>query len=79
VDKCWEYIDENQIGDWLNVVDPFNRSKYRTLYFIQATPQIFILDKDKKIISKRIAGEQLSDVMNKIIEIDQKKWEEKSK
>lgn len=79
VAKCWEYIDEKEIGQWVNVVDPFHRSRYKSLYFIQSTPQIFVLDKDKKIISKRISGEQLSDVMDKIIEMDQKEWEQEGK
>ncbi|MEM9888871.1 MAG: redoxin domain-containing protein [Bacteroidota bacterium] len=76
VKKCWEYIEEKEIGQWVNVVDPFHRSRYKSLYFIQSTPKIFVLDKDKKIVSKGISGEQLSDVMSRIIEVDQKKWEE---
>lgn len=76
VEKCWEYIDENEIGDWINLVDPYNRSRYKSKYFIQSTPQIFVLDKDKKIISKRIAAEQLGEVMDQIILMDQRKMEQ---
>ncbi len=73
VEKCWDYIDKNDYDGWLNVVDPFNRSRYKSKYFIQSTPQIFILDKDKKIISKRLASEQLTEVMDQIIKMDEKK------
>lgn len=76
VEKCWDYIEENEINGWINIVDPYNRSRYKQIYNIRSTPQIFILDKDKKIVSKKIAGEQLSEVMNKIIEMDQQKWEQ---
>lgn len=73
VEKCWDYIEENEIGEWINLVDPYNRSRYKSKYFIQSTPQIFILDKDKKIISKRLAAEQLSEVMDQIIQVEQRK------
>lgn len=68
VPPCWEYIDEKEIGNWLHTTDPYLRSGYHTLYDVQTTPQIFILDADKKIISKRIGAEQLSEVMDRILE-----------
>lgn len=76
VKKCWETIDERGYN-WLNLVDPYLQSRYKTLYNIKSTPQIFILDKDKKIIMKRIGAEQLDEVMDKIIERNQKETEEK--
>lgn len=48
-----------------NFVDPYLFSKYKTLYDVKATPQIFILDDTHEIIMKKIAGEQLLDVMGK--------------
>jgi len=75
VKKCWETIDERGYN-WLNLVDPYLQSRYKTLYNIKSTPQIFILDKDKKIVMKRIGAEQLDEIMDKIIERDQKKLEE---
>ncbi len=75
VKKCWETIDERKY-DWLNVVDPYHQSRYKTLYDLKSTPQIFILDENKKIIMKRIGAEQLDDVMDKIIENEQKRKEE---
>lgn len=76
VKKCWETIDEREYN-WLNLVDPYLQSRYKTLYNIKSTPQIFVLDKNKKIIMKRIGAEQLGEVMDKIIERDQKLLEEK--
>lgn len=68
VGECWEYIDENEIGDWVHVVDPYMRSRFATIYDIKSTPQIYILDKDKNIISKKIGAEQLEDLMNQLLE-----------
>ncbi len=68
VPKCWETIKERKMGKWVNVVDPYLLSKYKTIYDIRTTPRVFILDKDKKIISKGIAGEQLEEVMEKFLE-----------
>lgn len=72
IDDCWKYIDENEIGDWLHTVDPYNRSKFQTIYDIRSTPQMYILDKDKEIISKRIGAEQLEEVMDQIIKAREK-------
>lgn len=66
---CWKYVDENSIGDWIQAVDPYG---FTNIYYVTSTPQIFILDRDKKIISKRIAPEQLEEVMDRIIEMNQK-------
>ncbi|MDX1665673.1 MAG: TlpA disulfide reductase family protein [Saprospiraceae bacterium] len=70
VPGCWEYVDENGLGDWLHAVDPYHRSNFSSKYYIKSTPQIFVLDRDKKIIMKRIGAEQLGEVMNKIMESD---------
>ncbi len=67
VQKCWDFIDEKKTGVWLNTVDPYHRSRYKSIYDIRSTPQIYVLDKDKKILSKRIGAEQLPEVMELIL------------
>lgn len=79
VAPCWEYIDENEINDWLHTVDPYMRSRYAKLYDVQTTPAIFVLDKDKKIISKRIGAEQLDELLTRIIEQQQAREAEENK
>lgn len=64
--KCWEYVDENGIGDWMQVADPYQR--YYQEYDIKSTPSIFLLDKDKRIVSKRISAEQLDEVLTALTE-----------
>lgn len=72
IGDCWKYVDENQLDGWIHAVDPYLRSKFYSLYNVKTTPQIFILDKNKKIISKGIGAPQLKEVMGKIIEFDSK-------
>jgi thiol-disulfide isomerase/thioredoxin len=75
VPKCWEYVDQNEgMTIFYNLVDPYHRSKFATLYNLKSTPQIFVLDKNKEIITKRIGAEQLEEVMEQIMQ-----WDEKQK
>jgi len=62
LDKWSRYIHEKKL-DWINVLDIYNISQYRKSYNIDRTPEIFLLDKDKKIIAKRLGGEQLKQVV----------------
>jgi thiol-disulfide isomerase/thioredoxin len=39
---------------------------YQTTYDIFSTPQVYILDKDKKIIAKRISISQLEDMLDRL-------------
>ncbi len=71
VKKCWETIEERGY-EWMNLVDPFLRSRYKTKYDIKSTPQIFILDEERKIRIKRIGADQLEKVMEQIILQDEK-------
>ncbi len=69
---CAETMKEKGMINWINAIDPFIKSKYKQIYDIRSTPQIFILNDKKKIISKKIGAEQISEVMERILEIDAK-------
>lgn len=59
--KDWlEFIQKNNM-DWINVADPHRHSNFRWEWDLQSTPQMYILDKDKKIIARRIGAEQVED------------------
>ena len=75
IPACAELLDEHQALNWLNMVDPYYRSKFASTYDIRSTPQIYILNHKKEIISKKIGSEQLPEVMDQIIEMDKKKKE----
>lgn len=56
-------VDSYQLGQWINVNDPANRSGFREAYDLYATPIIYLLDKDKRIIAKRISVEQVDEII----------------
>ena len=56
----WEqFINDHGMIGWINVYDPYHRTQFRNYYDIKSTPMIFVLDKNKKIIAKRIDVDQL--------------------
>ncbi|WP_075602825.1 TlpA family protein disulfide reductase [Saccharicrinis aurantiacus] len=59
-----EFIEEKQLEEWINVYDPYNQSNFRNLYDIYSTPVIYVLDKDKNIVAKRIGAEQIPDFLD---------------
>lgn len=67
ISSCWSTIKERGMDIWVNASDQYLRNRYKTIYDVKTTPQIFILDKDKKILVKKIAGEDLVPVMEEIL------------
>jgi thiol-disulfide isomerase/thioredoxin len=58
-DKWEKYIVEHGLT-WINGWDPQRMSKFDFYYNVESTPMIYILDRDKKIIAKRLAVEDLA-------------------
>nr|MBS0038047.1 DUF5106 domain-containing protein [Saprospiraceae bacterium] len=64
VPGCWDYLDNTEGTDlFLNLVDPFHRSRFTQHFNVKTTPLIYVLDRDKKILSKRLSAQQLPEVM----------------
>ncbi|GAB4246546.1 MAG: hypothetical protein Kow0027_07730 [Saprospiraceae bacterium] len=76
VNKCWDTIKEKNMDVFFNTVDPYHRSRYKSVYDIRSTPQIYVLDEDKTILSKRIGAEQLPEVIDFILEKKAKEAQE---
>ena len=58
-----KFIREHDLN-WINVSDtPERPNGFRTTYDVYATPKIYILDKDKKIIAKQVGVEQVGDIL----------------
>lgn len=53
-EKWMKAIQEYKIQEWTNVWDPTYSSNFRRLYDVTSTPIIYILDKNKRIIAKRL-------------------------
>jgi protein-disulfide isomerase len=75
-----KYIREHNLQDWVNVYQTreteaanvaAQRPGYRQLYDVTLTPTIYLLDKEKRIIAKKLTWQQLDDLL-------QVKWKMKS-
>lgn len=58
--KEWEsFIHDKGLYGWTHVWDPRNSTNFRYYYDVSVTPRIFLLDKDKKIIGKKLGVETM--------------------
>lgn len=73
--ECWKGAEEKGFTDdiFMNMSDPYLRSRYKTLYDVQTTPQIFILDRKHEILMKRISAEELNKVMDQVMKFQEDK------
>lgn len=58
-EKWVDFVNKNQLYDWPNAWYPYDY-KFKEDYDLRTTPQIFVLNKNKEIIGKKIGGEQVS-------------------
>ena len=64
-DAEWKnYIAKNGLQEWTHVYDPTNRAIYAT-YFVDHTPELYVLNPDRKIIAKNLKTEQIAEVINR--------------
>ncbi len=68
-----EFIIKNKMNKWVNVyetdaqrkiIEESKQASYKQLYDVIQTPTLFLLDKDKKIIAKKLTMEQLDDLLD---------------
>ncbi len=66
------YINKHKINDWINVYQSKEsleaekkeqRPSYRQLYDVVVTPTLYLLDKDKHIVAKKLTLEQINDLL----------------
>jgi thiol-disulfide isomerase/thioredoxin len=63
-EKPWiDFIKNKKIEDWINAYDQYMITNFRNNYDIYSTPTLYLLDKDKKIIAKRLAVEQIEKII----------------
>ena len=56
--KWSKYIEDNKLT-WINGWDPQRSSHFDYYYNVQSTPTVYVLDKNKKIIAKKLAVEEI--------------------
>lgn len=72
LDKWKEFVKEHNLQDWTNVYeseaqkkanDGTKKPSYKQLYDVIQTPTIYLLDKEKRIVAKKLTLEQMDDVL----------------
>ncbi|HEV3223673.1 MAG TPA: redoxin domain-containing protein [Puia sp.] len=67
------FIRAHNLGDWVNVyqtttqhdaVVAAGRPDYRQLYDVYQTPVLYLLDKEKRIVAKKLTYQQVDEVIN---------------
>ena len=67
-----KFIDEHHLGEWTHVYqtkemeaadNAAQKASYRQLYDVTMTPTLFLLDKDKNIIGKKLTWQQLDELL----------------
>src|SRR4029079_2886889 len=70
--KWREFINKYNLQSWINVYqtekqkkenDDAKRPSYKQLYDVTQTPTLYLLDKDKRIIAKKLTWQQIEDVL----------------
>lgn len=73
VKKEWiQYIRDHKLDGWINVYETKEMEKadvdnqrpsFRQSYDVTMTPTLFLLDKDKRIVAKKLTWEQIDDLL----------------
>ena len=66
--KWADFVNENHLYDWINAWNPYS-FEYKLKYDILSTPTIYILDRDKKIIAKKVSPQQVAEIITSLINI----------
>ncbi len=71
-EKWVDFINSHKLYDWINAWNPYSY-KFKIQYDISSTPQIFILDRDKKIVAKRIGVENVEGIITMLESMEENK------
>lgn len=64
-----KFIEEHKL-DWINLDGGEANLDWHEVYDIITTPQIYLLDKDKKILAKKLSGETFEEVIKMLEKIE---------
>lgn len=72
--EAWsQFIKDHNLRDWIHVYETNEHQEatekagqpgYRQLYDVYQTPILYLLDKDKRIVAKKLSYQQLDEVIN---------------
>jgi len=64
--KWINFVNDHGLYDWINCWNPYDFS-YKEIYDVVTTPSLFLLDKDKKIVAKKIDPEQAEKILESLL------------
>ena len=64
--KWFDFVLKNDMAQFTNVWEPFGYEHFRDKFDISSSPVLYLLDKDKKIIAKRIGYDQAISIIEEI-------------
>jgi hypothetical protein len=62
-EKWIDFVNKNKLYDWINAWNPYDY-KFKVQYDVRSTPQIYVLNKNKEIIGKKLAPENVVGLIN---------------
>lgn len=65
-DRWKEFIVENNL-DWINLADRENKAFVKFYYDVRSTPTVYILDKDKNIVVKKVPTENVPEIIDDLL------------
>jgi thioredoxin-related protein len=68
IDKWKKFIREHKL-DWINVADPTLQTNFRKIFDITSTPVIYFLDDKKNIVAKKLAYDQVGELLERNLNI----------
>lgn len=68
IDGWKAFIEQNNMGEWYNVFDPNMKSEYWLKYNTSGTPSLYLLDKNKTIMAKKLDSVNLDKYLEIILE-----------
>ncbi|MBN1119337.1 MAG: DUF5106 domain-containing protein [Bacteroidales bacterium] len=61
-EKWVDFVNRHKLYDWINAWNPYEY-KYKINYDIRSTPQIYVLNKEKEIIGKKLGPENVLELI----------------
>jgi thiol-disulfide isomerase/thioredoxin len=65
-----KFISDQKLTDFIHVFDPVHLNNLKEQFDIDATPVIYLLDRDKKIKGKKLTPEQVVDIIENLERIE---------
>lgn len=64
---CWQGVKDKNMESLINGIDEFGKDRTVAKFYATSTPMIYVLDKDRKIVLKKVPAENLAPVMKQIM------------